>query len=140
MRAPFRFPVACSVALGIALSAGCTRTTTNAVDNTAADPADDELPSQVAVRSDVPYIRGPITSRSSESGRFRVLVKAAPKTANGEPAAWVFPTGATLVWRDGSPATVADLRQGRKVVVWITGPVLESLPPQATASAILIDR
>ena len=140
MRAASRFPSSRSLALGLAIAAGCTRTTTNAVDVPADEPTDDDVPGVIAARSDVPYIRGPITSMETDHGRLRVLVKAAPKQPNGEASAWVFPAGATLVWRNGTPASTGDLKTGRKVVGWITGPVLESLPPQATASAILIER
>ena len=144
MRTPLRITAVRSLVLGLVLAAGCTVTTANS-DEPATDPSDSEpttseLPGVLAARSDVPWIRGPITSIETTDRGVRVLVKAAPRKGNGPASSWVFPGNAVVVWRDGSAASVGDLRKGRKVMVWTRSPVLESLPPQAFADAMLVER
>ena len=104
-------------------------------------PVAPSLPIALAVRSDLPYVEGRIAARE-EGAVLRVLVQAPPWQRDQRvPAAYVtVPDGATLVWRDGSAATAADLRVGRSVVVWANGAELRSSPPQVAAGAVLLER
>ncbi len=102
------------------------------------------LPFALAVRSDTPYVSGPIAERSVEaSGSVRVLVRAR-RTDDGssrQPAALVrVDPDSLLLWADGRAARPADLTVGRAVTVWVRGPESRSLPPQVTGSAILVVR
>jgi hypothetical protein len=110
----------------------------------ASAPEPDALPLAIAVRSDSPYVSGPIVERSVEaSGMVRLLVRAR-STDDGtsrQPAAVVrVDPDSLLVWSDGRAARPADLTVGRAVKVWVRGPELRSLPPQVTGSAILVER
>ena len=144
MRAALHISAVRSLALALVLAAGCTVTTANsdepASDPSETEPSDNELPGVLAARSDVPWIRGPITDVETTERGVRVLVQAAPRQPGGPASSWVFPGNAVVVWRNGSAAGAGELRKGRKVTVWVTAPVLESLPPQAFADAMLIDR
>ena len=98
------------------------------------------LPLALAVRSDLPYVEGRIAARE-EGAVLRVLVQAPARSERRVTAAYVtVPDGATLLWRDGSVATAADLRVGRAVVVWADGAELRSSPPQVAADAVLLER
>ena len=110
----------------------------------ATDPAPDVLPFALALRSDTPYVAGPVVERSEETtGTVRLVVRAR-RTDDGSsrhPAAVVrVHPDSLLVWRDGRAARPADLTVGREVTVWVHGPELRSLPPQVTGSAILVVR
>lgn len=106
--------------------------------DSAVDPLDD-LPPMLMARSDLPYVRGMVVSRTEEQ-ELRVLVRQVAGTESWHPSAMVSVDGAALLWRDGRFAGEHDLRVGRRVTVWITGPQLDSDPPQVRASAILIER
>ena len=100
------------------------------------------LPAEFAVRSDVPFVRGAIVERDEGATgtlRIRVRDRAGSDARVREAVATVLPD-ATLRWPDGRVATRADLTVGRPVMVYITGPVLESDPPQVTANGILVGR
>ena len=110
----------------------------------AAPPEPEALPMALAIRSDTPYVSGPIAERSVEpSGTVRMVVRAR-STDDGSsrhPAAVVrVHPDSLLVWFDGRAARPEDLTVGRAVRVWVRGPELRSLPPQVTGSAILVER
>jgi len=107
--------------------------------------ASDALPFALAVRSDTPYITGAVTSRGdAAAGVLRVRVRARegaePSQARVVEADVTVHPDSALLWRDGRPARTSDLTVGRAVVVWVRGPELRSMPPQVTASAILVER
>ena len=110
----------------------------------AAPPEPEALPMAIAVRSDSPYVTGPIAERSVEaSGMVRMLVRArsVDDGTSRHPAAVVrVDPDSLLVWADGRAARPTDLTVGREVKVWVRGPELRSLPPQVTGSAILVVR
>jgi hypothetical protein len=118
-------------ALLLAAPAACGRS--------AVDPLE-ALPARLALRSDLPLVRGAIVETETTDRGFRVLVRGAPASPPRVDVAWVTVGDALLVWPDGRDAARGDLRVGRRVIVWVTGPVLESYPVQATASAILLER
>ena len=100
------------------------------------------LPLEFQIRSDVPYVRGVIVERRSTDARGATI---RVRHQGGDPAMVTdaivsLPDKLLLRWEDGAPAAPADLRLGRRVTVWITGPELRSLPPQVTGSAILLAR
>jgi hypothetical protein len=68
----------------------------------------------------------------------RILVEEQP---DGNKASLTI-TRATTVWRDTPDGPVAaqaeDLRQGDTVAAWVSGPVAESFPVQATADAVVV--
>lgn len=82
-----------------------------------------------------PYIRGVVTSVTPDL----ILVEEAP---DGNRASLRTPDGMP-VWRvaangDAEPAQISDLANGQTVDAWVSGPVAESFPVQATADAVLI--
>lgn len=99
------------------------------------------LPAEFAVRSDVPFVRGTIVERDEWAGTLRIRVRdrAGSDARVTEAVATVLPD-AVLRWPDGRVAMRAELTVGRPVMVYITGPVLESQPPQVTANGILVGR
>jgi hypothetical protein len=104
-------------------------------------PTDPMLPPGFAERSDRPYIAGSIVERSDANGEVRLLVRAPRGATLGVPEARVTVGARALMkWTDGRVASPRELRVGRRVTVWVTGPELQSLPPQVTASALLIAR
>ena len=131
-------PLALVAAIG-----ACGSSSSTPFENTA--PSFDELPPQLMARSDTPYISGRIESRGpGDAGMVRIRVRGA---ANPEPFAGrrsvadiVVHPDSLLVRPDGSVAAPADFGVGRAVTVWVRGPELDSSPPQATGSAILLRR
>lgn len=98
-----------------------------------------------------PFLRGIITSRESfhagAGGRAdsasAILVDGTSLHPGLEPcqAQARFHVGrSTQIVRDGAPGDMGALLVGRRVAVWITGPVRESCPPQADAARIEIER
>lgn len=99
------------------------------------------LPSQLAVRSDVPYVRGTVTARRASGTAAVIRVRDQPGSdARVTDALVTVRPEATILWRDGRTAGVGDLRVGRRVIVWARGAELRSMPPQVTADAILLER
>ena len=97
------------------------------------------LPIGFSERSDVPYIMGTITRRWDESGRTRILVHVPRGTEARVPEAVVsVGSGVLIKWRNGRSASVRELQVGRSVMVWATGGEMRSMPPQVSASAILL--
>lgn len=98
------------------------------------------LPPEFALRSDTPYVRGTIVAREeSPAGTLRVRVRdRAGSDWRVTEAIVTVLADAVLRWPDGRVATRADLTVGRPVLVWSTGPELESFPPQVASKAILV--
>ena len=83
------------------------------------------------------FIRGRITQVGAPWGN---LVTGDSGTKNQVDKAY-FRTSAETEYRyaDGGVASAADLRVGRRITLWITGPVMESYPVQVTASRVVIE-
>ncbi len=84
-----------------------------------------------------PHIRGTITAID----RDRVLIEENPHERSGSAKAWLRVSAETVLRfrATGAPATFADLRIGRVVQAWTSGPVAESYPVQGTAAMIEVD-
>lgn len=72
------------------------------------------------------------------------LVEGDPALSSGrEPCARkaFFGIGGTtrVEWRTGAPADTGALTVGRRVSVWISGWILQSCPPQAGATTVVIE-
>ena len=94
--------------------------------------------SEAGPPQDAPYIEGQLTSISPGSPGL-ILVEEVP---DGNKASLRIPDEMPL-WRvtaDGGtePAQFSDLAEGQTVAAWVSGPVAESFPVQATADAVLI--
>jgi hypothetical protein len=102
------------------------------------------LPPTLALRSDSPYVTGTIVRREEADGAPRLLVRSAEGAsafASRVPEAVVrVHADSLLTYRDGRAAPAGELTVGRLVTVWVRGPESRSLPPQVTASAILLER
>ena len=101
-----------------------------------------DLPAQLALRSDTPYIIGTIIKREVVTGGVvRLLVRAGDSDFSRVSQALVTVRhDALLLWPDGSAASLDALRLGRHVMVFTNGPELRSLPPQVSGDAILLVR
>jgi hypothetical protein len=88
------------------------------------------------------YINGTIVSRDDRFENQRsALVVAEPTNPEDRRRAHVLLEGSpTIRWRDRRAASLADLRSGRVVSVWVTGPELRSYPPIVSAHTIIIER
>ncbi len=85
-----------------------------------------------------PYITGTIGSVNAMPG-FRLLVERTPGMI--ESGALVgTPSNLPVYWRNGRRASNQELQVGRVITVWVSGAELRSLPPQVSASAIVIER
>ena len=90
----------------------------------------------VELPAEPPYMSGAITAIEPTE----IRVEADPGTASGSAKAMLRLTDETrILWRTGEPADRGDLRLGTVVSAWVTGPVLESYPVQATAATIVIE-
>jgi Protein of unknown function (DUF3221) len=87
------------------------------------------------VTSEAPSIQGTVTQKSPG----RILIEEEPLDSSRSAKASVRLTSSTRVLRGGEPARTEDLREGQRVSVWFDGPVLQSYPVQATASAVRIE-
>jgi hypothetical protein len=88
------------------------------------------------VTTEAPSIRGTIT----RAGGDRILVEEEPLDSSGSAKANVRLTASTRVLRgSGEAARRRDLRVGQQVSAWFDGPVMESYPVQARASAVRIE-
>ncbi len=113
----------------------------------AVSPVEQTLPGPLMLRSDTPFIGGTIVSREPDlAGGVQLLVRAPAGAASRvsdarvpEARVSVHPDS-LLLWRDARPATPADLRVGRTVIVWVRGPAIGAPPPFVTASAVLVER
>lgn len=89
-----------------------------------------------AIPTEPPYISGTITA----AGDSRIRVEERPEESSGSAKADLRLTPATVVlWRSGEPAERRDLGLGTRVRVWVSGPIMESYPVQATAGTVVID-
>jgi hypothetical protein len=90
--------------------------------------------------SDAPFMSGTVTAIGRVAEGWTVRVEQRPQDISGS-AKGVFRVGeGTDVRRGaGGSARTSDLREGQRVRVWVTGPVMESYPVQAAARLIIID-
>lgn len=97
-------------------------------------------PTNTAIPADAPYIVGIVTAVNQVAEGWRVRVEERPHDATGT-AKGVFRTGTSTEVRrlSGERVGAGSLREGQRVRVWVTGPVAESYPVQATARLIVID-
>ena len=81
------------------------------------------------------FIRGSITETGHPWG-YRVDAEGTGSRAS---AAYFTLNAATVIRRaDGAAGTAADLTVGKRISVYITGPIMESLPPQVGAQLIIL--
>jgi hypothetical protein len=99
------------------------------------------LPAEFArVRAEIPYVRGVVVEDVGAAGSGRFLVRGAAGSARHAAALVRIDPDSLLRWSDGTRASVADVRVGRSLTVWVNGPETRSMPPQVTGSAVLIER
>jgi hypothetical protein len=92
--------------------------------------------SPATIPAEPPYLSGAITA--IEAGEIRV--EADPGQASGSAKAMLKLTDETqILWRTGERADRGDLRLGTVVSAWVSGPILESYPVQATAATVVIE-
>lgn len=86
--------------------------------------------------SEPPYMTGAITAIDEGS----IRVEADPGGTAGSQKAMLRLTPETqILWRTGERADQGDLRLGTVVSAWISGPILESYPIQATVDTVVIE-
>jgi hypothetical protein len=90
--------------------------------------------------NDAPFMTGTITTIGRVAEGWSVRVEERPQDVSGS-AKGVFRVGDRTDVRRVGGARVRgeDLREGQRVRVWVTGPVAESYPVQASARVIVID-
>jgi hypothetical protein len=90
--------------------------------------------------NDAPFMAGMITAIGRIADGWTVRVEERPQDLSGS-AKGVFRVGERTDVRraGGGAARAADLREGQRVRVWVSGPVMESYPVQAAARLIVID-
>lgn len=87
-----------------------------------------------------PFLSGTITAIGRVAEGWTVRVEERPQDVSGSAKAALRVGDRTDVVRaDGGRARPEDLREGQRVRVWVTGPVMESYPVQAAARLIVID-
>ena len=91
----------------------------------------------VVLPANAPYIIG--TIGSVDVARARVLVERSPGVLESGALVGVH-SAQPIFWRDGRRGSLENLQVGRVVTVWVSGAELRSLPPQVSASAIVIER
>ena len=86
------------------------------------------------IPDEAPYVAGPI-ERVLPDGRVHVAGE------QGESCGAVVGIGprTTIRTRAGVPANRSALVAGRRVSVWITGPVMESCPTQVSARYVVLE-
>ena len=94
-------------------------------------------PAPAAALNEPFFIRGAI----AETGRpWGTLVRGEGSARYPVVSAYFTVGPATLIQRrDGSAGSAAELTVGKRITVWNTGVVRESLPPQIDARLIVID-
>ena len=90
--------------------------------------------------NDVPFMSGTVTAIGRVAEGWSVRVEERPQDVSGSTKG-VFRVGERTAVRraSGGAARADDLREGQRVRVWVTGPVMESYPVQAGARLIVID-
>lgn len=89
-----------------------------------------------------PYVRGPVESVASRAAATRLLVRAGP--GSREPCGISASADAGTRYLRRTPAgglegaALSDVRVGDTVEVYVVGPVAESCPAQARASAVVL--
>jgi hypothetical protein len=117
-----RFTIAAALVAG--LITGCKREPTS-------------TPASALFANDPFFIRGSVSEVGKPWGN---LVTGEPGTSYKTDRAYFRITPETeFVRADGSAATVADVKVGTKITLWITGPIMESYPVQVAAQRILIE-
>lgn len=97
----------------------------------------DDTTSPAAAFDEPFFIRGRITQVGAPWGN---LVTGEPGTSYQVDKAYFRTSDETeLRHADGSAASAADLRVGRTITLWITGPIMESYPVQVSASRVVIE-
>lgn len=97
---------------------------------------DQTMPETQRVLATTPSIAGTITERTGD----RVRVEERPSEPSGSAKALVRLTVEThILAPDGSALSADELREGRHVRVWFTGPVAESYPVQAAAGTVVVE-
>jgi hypothetical protein len=100
----------------------------------------DDLPPQLAVRSDLAYVGGRVIGQEPiADGGVRIHVRGTLALAAREAIVTV-PAGTLVLWRGGRTARPAELAVGRTVVVWTRDHDPEGSPPAVLADAVLVDR
>ncbi len=89
--------------------------------------------------NDAPFMTGTVTAIGRIAEGWTVRVEERPQDVSGSMKG-VFRVGErTDVRRAGGDVVRADeLREGQRVRIWVTGPVMESYPVQAGARVIVI--
>lgn len=85
-----------------------------------------------------PYIEGTASAVTPADGGGTVLVE---EEGEGNKAVLTVTADTTVVQEVGGgyePITFDQLAEGQRVAVWVSGPVRESFPVQATADAVVI--
>jgi hypothetical protein len=90
--------------------------------------------------NDAAYMSGTVTGVGRVAEGWTVRVEERPLDLSGS-AKGVFRVGGRTDVRraTGDAARADELREGQRVRVWVTGPVMESYPVQAAARLIVID-
>jgi hypothetical protein len=90
--------------------------------------------------NDAPFMNGTITAIGRVAEGWSVRVEERPQDVSGSAKGVFRVRERTDVRRAaGGAARADDLREGQRVRVWVTGPVMESYPVQAGARLIVID-
>ena len=99
----------------------------------------DDLPFQLMVRSDSPYVGGRVHERQVLSdSAVRIRVRGTMALATTEAIVTVR-AGTLVLWRGGRAARLEDLGVGRTVVVWTRDHAPTGSPPAVVADAVLVD-
>lgn len=125
--------IAISALCAIGISTGCAPTTGKQSESTTTSGRN----AAATIPATSPSITGTVTA----VGPGRSLrIEEVPGEASGSQKAQVrVPDGVVILDRSGQTRTLVDIHEGAIVSAWFTGPVAESYPVQATASAIVIE-
>jgi len=116
-----------ALAIGSAAMLACDRSAPVSVDLAS------ELPKEPA------YITGTIAEQTWTIYPNRLLVERT--VGDMRTGAWVtLPPNTPVYWRDGRRGSLREVLAGRVVTVWVGGAELRSLPPQVSATTVVIER
>ena len=97
-------------------------------------------PNVGSVPAEPPFITGTVTSVGRVAEGWVVRVEERPQDVSGSAKGTFRVVGQTDVRRAaGGRVRAEDLREGQRVRVWVSGPVMESYPVQGSARTIVID-